>query len=180
MKKRLYCRRIAIAVGIFTLALLARGAAGASPKPALPPKPDFSSFMFYTGTWTCWQMVGGKPQTHVAVAALSPDGMWMIERDTQRIEDADVTVAGTRYLTYDATIARWVEVGVNSVGGYWLGSSPGWQGATIVFTTNGLDGSTQTDAITKDNDIRRHDNYSGVDGKGRAYQGTSHCNKLKG
>lgn len=65
------------------------------------------------------------------------------------------------------------------MGGYWLGSSPGWQGSTIVFTTQGLDGSTQTDAITKDNDAQRHDNYSGIDAKGRTYQGTSHCNKLK-
>jgi hypothetical protein len=91
------------------------------------------------------------------VTATGFDGMWMIERDAP---------SGIRYLTYDKSIARWVEVGVSGSGGYWI-------------ATKWLDGSWQIDAITKDSNIRRHDNYRGIDAKGRAYKGTSYCMKTR-
>jgi hypothetical protein len=149
----------------------------AAPPPA--PKPDFSSFLFYTGTWTCAQVVGGALRSpHTAVTRVGMNGTWMIEHDTSRVAESDKVVTGTRYLTYDQSIMRWVEVGVNSSGGYWTASSPGWRGNTIVFTTKGLDGSIQFDVITKDSSTRRHDDSHGVDAKGNAFKGSSRCVKL--
>lgn len=134
-----------------------------------PPRPDFSSFMFYTGTWTCSPNASGKPISHTAVTSVGFDGMWLVERDTP---------SGIRYLTHDPSVDRWVEVGVSGSGRYWMGSSPGWHDNRILFTTKWLDGSWQTDAITKDGSTRRHDNYRGVDAKGKAYSGTSYCMKI--
>jgi hypothetical protein len=144
--------------------------ASASVLLAAAPRPDFSSFMFYMGTWTCSPNASGRPVSHTAETRIGFDGMWMIERDAP---------AGIRYLTYDKSIERWVEVGVSGNGGYWMGSSLGWHGNTILFTTKWLDGSWQIDTISKDSNTRRHDNYRGIDAKGRAYSGTSYCVKTK-
>jgi hypothetical protein len=156
--KRAFARITALASAVGLLAAVPR------------PRPDFSSFKFYIGTWACSPNANGRPISHTALTTIGFDGMWMIERDAP---------PGVRYLTYDKSIERWVEVGVSRSGGYWIGSSPGWHGDTILFTTKWLDGSWQIDAITKDSNTRRHDNYHGIDAKGQAYSGASYCIKTK-
>jgi hypothetical protein len=168
----------------FVLALVASPAVStAQPAPAatMVPivKPDFSSMMFLTGTWTCTQMLRGKTRPDTSTTTVGMDGMWMIAQDTAPPFDQYRTVAinGTTYTTYDPTIKQWVSLGVDSGGGYGTSTSPGWQGNTITWTTKGLDGSSGTDVITKNSDTQTTDASSATDPQGHTTTTTITCNK---
>jgi hypothetical protein len=175
---------LALAAVAFVLALVASpivSAAQPAPAPTMVPmaKPDFSSMMFLTGTWNCSQMLRGKTRPDTNTTTMSPDGMWMVSQDVAPPFDQYRTVAinGTSYTGYDPTAKMWVQLGVDSSGGYGLGSSPGWQGNTITWTAKNLDGSTNTDVITKVSDTETSDASSATDAQGKTTNVTITCKK---
>ena len=158
----------------FVVALAAApivSAAQPAPAPTMVPmsKPDFSSMAFLVGTWNCTQPLRGKTRPDTTVNTMSPDGMWMLSKDTAPPFDQyrTVTVESTGYTGYDPTVKQWVQLGVDNTGGYGWGSSPGWQGNTITWTGKNLDGSTTTDVITKTSDTETSDVNTTVDAQGK-------------
>jgi len=135
--------------------------------------------MFLTGTWTCTQMLRGKMRPDTSTTTIGMDGMWMVTQDTAPPFDQYRTfpINGTSYLGYDPTIKQWVQIGVDSGGGYGTGSSPGWQGNMITWTSKGLDGSTVTDVVTKVSDSETSDAQSATDAQGKTTTTTITCKK---
>lgn len=169
----------ALVLGFMTVPVVST--AQPAPAPTMVPiaKPDFSSMMFLTGTWNCTQMLRGKQRPDTSTTTVSPDGMWMVSQDAAPPFDQyrTVTINGTSYMTYDGTIKKWVQVGVDSSGGYGVSTSPGWQGSTITWTTKGLDGSSGTDVVTKSSDTKTTDAQSGTDAQGHTASTTITCTK---
>jgi hypothetical protein len=152
-----------------------------APAPTMVPiaKPDFSSMMFLTGTWTCTQMLRGKMRPDTSTTTIGMDGMWLVTQDTAPPFDQyrTVTINGTNYMTYDPTIKQWVSVGVDSGGGYGIESTPGWVGNTMTSTGKGLDGSTFTDVLTKVSDTETSDANTATDPQGKVTKTTITCKK---
>jgi hypothetical protein len=155
----------------------------ADPMPAPTPVPmnhvDFSSMSFGMGTWNCTTMVRGKQRPETDVTTMSPDGMWMVTQGTAPPFDQyrNFTVKSTSYMTYDPSIKRWVNVGMDNTGLYFISSSPGWQGNTITWTSKGLDGTSVTDVGTKNSDTQTTDNLSITDPSGKTTTSTINCTK---
>lgn len=170
---------VALLVGLAAAPLVSAAAPDPAPTPVPIARPDFSSMMFLTGTWTCTQMLRGKQRPDTSTTTVGMDGAWMITQDTAPPFDQYRTVAinGTTYTTYDSTIKQWVQVAVDSGGGYGLSSSPGWQGNVITWTTKGLDGSSGTDVITKVSATETSDDSSSTDAAGKVTRTTIHCTK---
>ncbi len=80
-------------------------------------------------------------------------------------------------MSYDPTIKQWVQLGVDTGGGYGMGTSPGWQGNTITWSAKGLDGSSSTDVITKDSDTKTTDASTVTDAQGHTTKTTITCTK---
>jgi hypothetical protein len=157
----------------------------ASPAPAATQvpmaRPDFSSMMFLTGSWSCTQMLRGKLRPDTSTTTVGMDGAWMVTQDTAPPFDRYRTYAinGANYTTYDSSIKQWVQVGVDSSGGYGISSSPGWQGNTITWATKGLDGSSGTDVVTKISDTQTSDKSTGTDPAGKVSNVTIRCTKAQ-
>jgi hypothetical protein len=157
--------------------------APAQPAPAFTPVPtpktDFSSMMFLTGTWTCTQMVRGKSRPDTSTTTIGLNGSWMISQDTAPPFDQyrTYTITGTNYMTYDPTIKQWVVTGVDSTGGYFTQSSPGWNGNAMTLTGKGLDGTTVTDVITKVSETETSDANTVIDPTGKSTPTTVNCKK---
>jgi hypothetical protein len=157
--------------------------APAQPAPTYTPVPtaktDFSSMMFLTGTWTCTQMVRGKSRPDTSTTTVGLDGSWMISQDTAPPFDQyrTYTITGTNYMTYDPTVKQWVLTGVDSTGGYFTQSSPGWSGNAMTWSGKGLDGSTVTDVLTKVSDTETSDASTVVDSTGKSTPASITCKK---
>lgn len=147
--------------------------------PVPVPKPDFSSMMFLTGTWSCTQMLRGKERPDTSTTTLGMDNSWMITQDSAPPFDQyrTYTINATTYTTYDPTLKQWVQVSVDNSGGYFTSTSPGWQGNTMTWTTKGLDGSSGTDIVTKMSETETSDASTGTDAKGTVTKTTIHCTK---
>ncbi len=170
---------IALGLGLMVAPLVST--AQPAPAPTMVPitKPDFSSMMFLTGTWNCTQMLRGKARPDSSTTTVSMDGMWMVTQDTAPPFDQyrTATINGTSYIGYDPTIKQWVQLGVDTGGGYGMGTSPGWQGNTMTWTAKGLDGSSSTDVITKDSDTKTTDASTATDAQGHTTKTTIICTK---
>jgi hypothetical protein len=166
----------ALGVGTLLLALL-----GVTPAPTPVPnaKPNFTSMMFMTGTWECHQMLRGKDRPDTSVTTIGGDGAYMVTQDTAPPFDKYRTfsVKSTSYLTYDPTIKKWVAVGIDSTGGYFLASSPGWNGNTMSSTSKGLDGSVFADTLTKVSETETIDRATATDPKGKVTKSVVTCKK---
>lgn len=164
------------AAAIMSLTLL-----GVAPGPTPVPlqKPDFSSMMFLTGTWECHQMLRGKDRPDTSVTTIGGDGAYMVTQDTAPPFDRyrTFTVKSTSYLTYDRTIQKWVSVGIDNTGGYFLSSSPGWNGNTLSSSGKGLDGSMGSDVLTKVSNTETVDHFTGTDPKGKVTKTVTTCKK---
>src|SRR5580700_3285824 len=126
----------ALILGLGATPLISVAAPDATYTPVPMPSPDFSSMMFLTGTWSCTQMLRGKQRPDTSTTTIAMDGAWMVTQDAAPPFDRyrSYTINGTNYTTYDSSIKQWVQVGVDSSGGYGIGSSPGWQGNTMTWT----------------------------------------------
>lgn len=135
--------------------------------------------MFLTGSWSCTQMLRGKQRPDTSMTTVAMDGAWMVTQDTAPSFDQyrTYTIKSTNYTTYDSSLKQWVQVGVDSAGGYGIGSSPGWQGNTITWTGKGLDGSSGSDVVTKVSDTQTSDDSTATDPAGKVTKVTIHCTK---
>jgi hypothetical protein len=169
----------ALVLGLAALPLVSSAAPDPAPTPVPLQHPDFSSMMFLTGTWNCTQMLRGKTRPDTSTTTIGMDGAWMVSQDTAPPFDQYRTVAihGTSYIGYDPTIKRWVALGVDSGGGYFLASTPGWQGNTMTSSSKGLDGSSTTDVLTKVSDTETNDDFTATDPQGKVTKLTIHCTK---
>lgn len=168
----------------FALALVAApivSTAQPAPSPTMVPmaKPDFSSMMFLTGTWNCTQTVRGKPRPDTSTTTIDKDGMWMVTQDTAPPFDQYRTfpVNSTSWTTYDPTVKQWVTVGTDNTGGYFLASTPGWQGNTMTSTSTGLDGTKVGDVLTKVSDTETTDVNTVTDPQGKVTTTNVSCKK---
>jgi hypothetical protein len=167
-----------------TLALVASplvSAAQPAPAPTMVPtsKPDFSSMMFLTGTWNCTQMLRGAKRPDTSTTTMDKNGMWMVTQDVAPPFDQFRTwsINSTNYTTYDPTVKQWVTIGIDDTGGYFLASTPGWQGNTMTSTSKGLDGSSVSDVLTKVSDTETNDTQSTTDAQGKITTVSIHCAK---
>ncbi len=170
---------VALAIGFVASPVVTT--AQPAPAPTMVPmsKPDFSSMMFMTGTWTCTQMLRGKTRPDTSTTTIDKDGMWMVTQDVAPPFDQYRTFAvnSSSWMTYDPTIKQWVTVGIDNTGGYGITSTPGWQGNTMTATTKGLDGSVVTDVTTKVSDTETNDVQTVTDAQGKVTKATIHCTK---
>jgi hypothetical protein len=154
---------------------------GAAPAPTPVPnqKPDFSSMMFLTGTWECHQMLRGKDRPDTGVTTMGGNGAYMVTQDTAPPFDQyrTFTINTTSYLTYDPTIKKWVTIGIDDTGGYFLASSSGWNGNTMSSSSKGLDGSVSSDVLTKVSDTETVDRFTTTDPKGKVTTSNVTCKK---
>ncbi|MGA8534294.1 MAG: hypothetical protein WB615_09335 [Candidatus Tumulicola sp.] len=167
------------AFGMATAPLVSTAQPAPAPTPVPMARPDFSSMQFYVGTWSCTQPLRGKTRPETDVNSIGMDGAWMVTQSTAPPFDQyrTYTINGTGYTGYDPTIKQWIQTGVDSGGGYGIGTSPGWQGNTITWTGKGLDGSTSTDVITKVSDTQTSDASTVTDPQGHATNITITCTK---
>jgi hypothetical protein len=178
---------LAIATAAIFLAIVASplgSAAQPAPTPTMVPmaKPDFSSMMFLTGTWNCTQMLRGKERPDTSTTSVDKNGMWMVTQDTAPPFDQyrTFTVNSMTYMTYDPTVKKWVQVGYDDSGGYYLASATGWDGNTIKWSATGLDGTTVTDVLTKESDTKTTDQNTVTDPQGKTTNSTITCTKSGG
>jgi hypothetical protein len=172
------CALLAAGFATAPLASIAQTPA-AAPTPVPITKPDFSSMSFYLGTWQCTQPLRGGTRPETDTYTMGMDGMWMVNSTNAPPFDQYRTVAqtGMGYYSYDPTLKMWVTTGVDNLGGYGMQSSPGWQGNTITWTGQGLDGSKFTDVITKVSDTQTSDVNTSTDPQGKVSTVTITCKK---
>jgi hypothetical protein len=170
---------VALMFGLASTPLVSAASPAPSPTQVPMARPDFSSMMFLTGTWSCTQMLRGKQRPDTSTTTIAMDGAWMVTQDAAPSFDRyrSYTINGTNYTAYDSSIKQWVQVGVDSSGGYGIGSSPGWQGNTITWTGKGLDGSSSTDVVTKVSDTQTSDDSTSTNPAGKATKTTIRCTK---
>jgi hypothetical protein len=103
----------------------------------------------------------------------------MVTQDTAPPFDKyrNYTITSTSYMGYDPSTKMWIQTGVDSGGGYFTSTSPGWQSDTITWATKGLDGSSATDVITKSSDTSTSDASTNTDAQGKATSTTIACTK---
>jgi hypothetical protein len=173
---------IAVVGGLAACPLRSAAQLSPAPTPVAIPHPDFSSMMFLTGTWTCTQILRGKERPDTSTTTIGMDGAWMVTEETAPPFDQyrTYTIKATSYMTYDPTIKKWVQLGADSGGGYGIVSSPGWQGNTITWTGNALDGSRSTDVVTKVSDTETTDASTVTDSHGKVTKTTINCAKSSG
>lgn len=173
------CALLAIGLSSAPAVSVAQTMPAAAPTPVPVPHPDFSSMTFLLGSWTCTQPLRGKTRSETDVYTMSNDGMWMSDAATSPPFDQYRTVAQNSMTntTYDPTIKQWVSVYYDSLGGYSIESTPGWQGNVATWSGKGLDGSSYGDVITKVSDTETSDVNTMTDPKGQATTVTITCKK---
>lgn len=107
----------------------------ATPIPA-PPKPDLTALKGIIGSWSCSTKNSRRPSAVAGAHAVSldPSGSWIVHKGI--IEPSPWyphKVALTDYYTYDRAQKRWVDLSIDSEGGYALSTSPGPHGNTWMW-----------------------------------------------
>jgi hypothetical protein len=117
---------------ILVLLLAAVAGAASGPASAAGTQP------FFQGYWRC---------QNGAVLNIAPAfGPWLSYRSTR-----ESTIAQS-YVYHDNVGGGWVNTGIDSSGGYWTMTSPGWQNEQLTFTgtyTNNGRTESQRQIITR-------------------------------
>ena len=150
-----------------------------------PPKPNFTSMLFETGTWKCSTKSARRPTADVSTqtTSLDPSGYWLVTKS----EDAGTSwfpyaSTGTDLVTYDKDTSLWVDMFTDTLGDYMYSTSPGWTGAKMVWTTRSFSPTATTKSVslytvTKTSDTEYHTSYSFVTAKGTSVGVTGTCTK---
>lgn len=96
-----------------------------------PAKPDFTSMKFLVGTWSCTTKSSRRPSpTAVSIATtLDPNGYWLVQKwSSEAVSWFPYPSTGQDLITYDADTGRWIDAESDSLGGYDLSTSKGWDG----------------------------------------------------
>jgi hypothetical protein len=131
-------RRLLSAAGLVAVLLSATtaGAQSAATPIPLPPKPDLSSLQGFIGTWSCSDKSSRRPAPSLSTVtySLDPSGYWILGKTkgepTAWYPHAS---ASTDYYTYDSDSKHWVDVYLDTTGGYSVSTSPGPAGKTWVW-----------------------------------------------
>jgi hypothetical protein len=119
-----------VVILVLLLALLT----GTASRPAFPA----GAQSFFQGYWRC---------QNGTVLSISPAfGPWLSYRATHG------SAVSQSYVYHDNVGGGWVNTGVDSTGGYWTMTSPGWQGDQLTFTgtyTNSARTGSQRQIITR-------------------------------
>jgi hypothetical protein len=119
---------------VFILVLLLATVTGAASGPASAA----GTQPFFQGYWRC---------QNGAVINITPAfGPWLSYRSTHGSE------IWQSYVYHDNAGGGWVNTGVDSSGGYWTMTSPGWQNEQLIFTgtyTNNARTESQRQIITR-------------------------------
>jgi hypothetical protein len=170
----------ALLLGLFAGAIRSDADTTPAPTPVPRSSPDFSSMQIFMGTWTCTQMVRGKNRPDTSTTTMALDGQYMMTHDVAPPFDQYRTqpVISDSYMTYNATTHMWVTVGVDNFGGYFMSTSPGWNGNTMTTTTTMTnDGTTGSDVLTKVSDTETSDASVSKDPQGNVTRATVTCKK---
>jgi hypothetical protein len=154
---------------LFTL-VLAPMQVAAAPTPVPNPKPDISAMSYFTGTWTCHQMLRGKDRPDTSTSMMDLNDRWIKTTDVAPVFDSYRTspVNSTTYTTYDGAVKRYVQVNVDDFGGYGIAYSTGWKGNTMVWTDKSAsDGAVAMTTITKLSDSEYNWKFEGTMGNGK-------------
>jgi hypothetical protein len=152
-----------------------------APTPVPNPKPDLSQLMYFSGTWTCHQMLRGSNRPDTSTATMVLNDRWLQVHDVAPPFDRYRTypVDTDSYYTYDPVMKRFVNVNIDDNAGYSLASTPGWNGNNMLWTDrSALDGSVTVTTITRVNDSEYNWRATGTDGKGKPVPAQSgNCKK---
>jgi hypothetical protein len=163
-------------------AILAFSVAGAraaqtteSPAPRAP-KPNFSSFSFLLGTWSCtWKRSNHKvPVRSITTWTRDDSGYWLTgSTDNPPVKWFPYEVKARERITYDSAAKLWVYVNWDDAGGYNLYTTPGFRGDTAVWTDRSFLPTRQISGISaytmkKFGDNKYTGTYSLIGAKGSA------------
>jgi len=172
---------------LFALTMAAAQAAPAiesTPAPK-PKKPDFSSFSFFVGNWSCTSKSANRPgpSTSTATWAMDDTGYWMTgTSDNPPVKWYPYETKGNVRVTYDSDAKLWVYEYYDDLGGYGLYTTPGFTGGTAVWTARSFfptkeQSSTSNYTMKKTSDSSYTGTYSYTNGKGTVVGGKDVCTK---
>jgi hypothetical protein len=108
---------------------------------AAPPQPDLAAMQYFIGKWAC----AGTNSRHPGVvspstfeAAKDDSGPWVVGHLTVYAPSGDAVYRSYDHYTFDPAAKQWVDVGVDSAGGYAVSTSPGPTGNVWVWHDLGL------------------------------------------
>jgi len=181
--------RFSAALVVASLALGSVALADATPGVETTPipvntKPDWSAMKFYLGTWHCSTKSSRRPSAYETTETYAMDstGYWMVLRTAYAKIAWATLAASVDMYTYDVQQKRWVDVMTDDQGNYDVSYSPGWKGATIVWTdtlfTPGPDIIATTPTTwTKVSDSKRTSTSSFTEKSGRTVTVVASCTK---
>ncbi len=125
-------------------------------------------------------MVRGKDRPDTSTTTMALDGQYMLTHDTAPPFDKYRTraIKSETYTTYNSRTHEWVNIAVDSFGGYSVSASPGWKGDTM--TTHIMmaqDGTTGSDVLTKASDSKTIDKAVTKSPNGTITRNTTVCTK---
>jgi len=148
----------ALALSALAYAPLASAQAPAAPKPA----PEMAQLKTFEGSWTCTGDVPAGPmgpaqKTKTTVKAhIDPSGFWQV--GTVSVTSPAMSFHGTFQNTYDPGQKRIVELWSDSMGGYAIQTSAGWEGDKMIFLGEGSMGGQKMQ--TRETFVRSADGAS--------------------
>jgi len=176
--------RLVLCVGAFAISLVlphvVTAAPAAAPTPVPIAHPDFSSMQFLTGTWTCHETVRGKDRPDTSTTTIGLDGAYLVGHDVAPPFDKyrSVPIKTDFYTTYNPAKHQWVSIAMDSTGGYFVSTSPGWSGNTMTSTTViSADGATGSDVLTKVSNTQTRDVATSKGANGKVTHVTTICSK---
>jgi hypothetical protein len=180
--------RLAAMLGmLFALATVAAQAAPtieSTPAPR-PKKPDFTSFSFFVGSWSCMSKQANRPGPAPSTAtwAIDETGYWMTASgDNPPVKWFPYDTKSQSRITYDSDAKLWVYNYWDNLGGYGLFTTPGFTGGTAVWTSRSFFPTKQTTAVSnytmkKISDTKYTGTYSITNGKGTMIGAQDICTK---
>jgi hypothetical protein len=180
--------RVTSALTLF-LALATAGAQAAptiesTPAPR-PKKPNFSSFAFFVGSWSCTSKQANRPGPSPSTATYSMDdtGYWLTSSgDVPPVSWFPYDTKTQARITYDSDAKLWIYEYSDDLGGYGLYTTPGWSAGTAVWTARSFFPTKDTAAVSnytmkKVSDTKYTGTYSFTNAKGTVVGGTDSCTK---